>query len=523
LVASTAAPVAYRAFLSYSHVDERQAARLHQRLEGWRIPPKLVSSRDGLDPAPHPLSPIFRDREELSAGDDLSAQVQVALQASDMLIVLCSPAAKASRWVNREIEMFRALHPGRPVLAAIISGEPADSFPEALTARGNEPIAADLRKDKDGARLGLLKLVAGLTGLPLAALVQRDAQRQMRRVMAITGMAVAGMLIMALLTILAARARNEAQVQRQQAEGLVEYMLTDLRDRLKGVGRLDVMTAVNERAMDYYTKQGALDALPPDSLERRARILHAMGEDDEKRGDLGLALRKFTEAHRTTAAALAQRPESADAIFAHAQSEYWVGYVAYVKRDFSSARHNWQNYRHLASALEQQFPGDSRSLEEVGYATTNLCVLAVDDKGDPSEAVKSCGEALSVKRRIAKISSRPAKALADLSNSLAWLADAREAANDWAGAAPLRQEQAALLGQLLTDDPRNNELKDSWVNAQLSLANASRHAGDDRRARTQLAEARTLTEDLIKADPDNQVWRKKLIRIDHIEHQIKRR
>ncbi|MCC6924607.1 hypothetical protein [Novosphingobium sp.] len=52
-------------------------------------------------------------------------------------------------------------------------------------------------------------------------------------------------LILAALLVFALRARAEAERQRAEAEGLVEFMLTDLRDKLKGVGRLDVMDAVN--------------------------------------------------------------------------------------------------------------------------------------------------------------------------------------------------------------------------------------------------------------------------------------
>ncbi|PHQ62675.1 MAG: hypothetical protein COC10_10280, partial [Sphingobium sp.] len=53
----------------------------------------------------------------------------------------------ASRWVEAEIALFRELHPDRPVIAALVEGEPADSFPAALLARDpdgavHEPIAA---------------------------------------------------------------------------------------------------------------------------------------------------------------------------------------------------------------------------------------------------------------------------------------------------------------------------------------------------------------------------------------------
>src|SRR5690606_41301049 len=125
----------------------------------------------------------------------------------------------------------------------------------------------------DGPRLGLLKLVAGVIGVGLDELVQRDAQRRLRAVTAVTGAALAAMLAMGVLTALALEARAEAERQRAEAEGLVEFMLTDLGDRLEGVGRLDVLDAVSDRVLAYYEGQD-LDRWPADSLERRARGLH---------------------------------------------------------------------------------------------------------------------------------------------------------------------------------------------------------------------------------------------------------
>ena len=101
---------------------------------------------------------------------------------------------------------------------------------------GAEPLAADLRPDADGRRLGFLKLVAGLSGVGLDALVQRDAQRRVRRVTAVTAAALAAMLVMAVLTGLALSQRREAERQRAEAEGLVEFMLTDLRDEAERSG-----------------------------------------------------------------------------------------------------------------------------------------------------------------------------------------------------------------------------------------------------------------------------------------------
>lgn len=115
----------FRAFVSYSHADKAEAARLHRRLEGYRLPKRLRGDAASTGQRGH-LGAIFRDREDLPAAEDLTASVKRALAQSGALVVLCSPAARASPWVAREIELFREFHPDRPILAALLRGAPEE-------------------------------------------------------------------------------------------------------------------------------------------------------------------------------------------------------------------------------------------------------------------------------------------------------------------------------------------------------------------------------------------------------------
>ncbi len=506
----------YRAFISYSHRDDVAAQSLHKRLETYRLPNKLVGQETPRGAIPDKLTPIFRDLDELSAADNLSTVITEALAKSDTLIVLASPGAKASRWVNLEIESFRALHGDtRSVLVALIEGEPDAAFPAALTADGHEPVAADFRGDRGARRLALLKLVAGMTGAGLDQLVQRDAQRQNRRVMAVTLGAIIAVLIMALLLAAALRAQSEAERQRQAAEGLVEYMLTDLRDKLKGVGRLDVMTAVNQRAMDYYGGQVALEGLPAESLDRRARILHAMGEDDQARGDLNLALKKFEEAHRTTAAVLAKKPNDPDAIFAHAQSEFWIGSAASSLKDRPTTLARYTAYKVLADKLVAIDPKNAKWVQETAYAETNLCSLAVTDSHNSKLALTRCQAALDRTAEMKRFSQDESNADFDLANAHAWLADSYVMANDIPNSLKNRKIQSQILSTLLNNDKKNAKYLRQLCGSNLAISDLYSSLKKIDLAMRYVKKSEEIVKELYYIEKDNSYYdeyRKKIMR-----------
>lgn len=516
---STVESAGYRAFLSYSHKDAAAARRLHRKLESYRMPRRLAGSETRLGPVPSRLGPIFRDREEFPAATDLSTSVRDALARSGALIVLCSPDAAASQWVAREIETFRALHPDRPVLAALLRGEPADSFPAALRTGPDgapvEPLATDFRTGGDGPRLALLKLVAGITGVRLDALVQRDAQRRLRSVTAVTAAALFALLLTSALALFAFAARSEAERQRAEAEGLIEFMLTDLRQRLKSVGRLDVLAAANERALAYYGSQEELGRLPDDSLERRARILHAMGEDDVTRGDLDAALATFEEAHRTTAALMRRRPDDPAIVYAHAQSEYWLGYVDYRRNDWAPARGRWQSYKALSDQLSSNDLDNPEWAREAGYADGNLCTLELHGGGDPAAALAYCQSALARMERVRALLPDDLQADKDVANRHAWLADAWLAQGEVERAYRARRTHEALVGALVERHPLDMSLKDQWLRTLMTVGELLETMGQPAEAAGYRTRARELVSELRRHDPANEEWRRWARRIDN--------
>ncbi len=209
----------YAAFVSYSRADSVKGEWVHRSLERYRVP-RPLRGQPGIDgPVPQRIFPVFRDREELASSADLGAQLQAALEASAFLVVVCSPAAARSHWVNEEVLAFKRMGRADRILAIIVDGEPnatgstnpeRECFPPALRFRltpdgtlgpePTEPLAADARDLGDGPANALLKLIAGLLGVGYDQLRQRELEAARHRAR-VTQTIAASMVLLALTAV----------------------------------------------------------------------------------------------------------------------------------------------------------------------------------------------------------------------------------------------------------------------------------------------------------------------------------
>jgi hypothetical protein len=172
----------YWAFLSYSRNDARIASKLHRQLETYSTPKDLVGtvSNHGFA-VPNRLFPIFKDDSELRSGPSLSKAIEEALAASRCLIVVCTPQSANSKWVRAEVESFCSQGRREDIYLAIFGGEPGapiwdgGCFVPALGS--DEPLAADFRPGQGRYTAALCQLLAGVLGIQLDSLRNRERLR----------------------------------------------------------------------------------------------------------------------------------------------------------------------------------------------------------------------------------------------------------------------------------------------------------------------------------------------------------
>lgn len=159
----------YFVFISYKSEDAEWAIWLQHELEHYHLP---VSFNGRMD-IQQELRPVFRDVDELSAGN-LPEQIKQALNGSQNLIVVCSPQAAASPWVNQEVETFISFGRTAHIFPFIVDGDsPSEFFPPALLnlPKNEERLGGEV--SKNGRDAAFIKIVAGMLDVGFDSLWNR--------------------------------------------------------------------------------------------------------------------------------------------------------------------------------------------------------------------------------------------------------------------------------------------------------------------------------------------------------------
>ena len=214
-------------FISYSRKDKEFARKLEKALKDYRPPKDLKVPQRNLD--------VFRDEDDLREVEYNQA-IAEHLKGSAKLILLCSPNARKSRYVNDEIKRFADANGGGNIIPLLVGGIPNNeatpeqegemAFPHELCAALEMPLAADyrtfdVRKDKVNGSLfqgPWYSILANIYGISRNEVEQREKKKRARRrriTVAITG---GVMVALVALSVWALLSRAEAVRSQQQVK-----------------------------------------------------------------------------------------------------------------------------------------------------------------------------------------------------------------------------------------------------------------------------------------------------------------
>ena len=221
------------------------------------------------------------------SGSPLDDEVRAQLDESRFLILLCSPEIRSHRGILDRLDYFRARKGGDHVIAVLVSGEPAESFPENFSERklvrhimpdksvvereeNIEPIAADLRGDSPARKRAALRyetvrITAQVLGLHPDALEQRHRARRKRAIAVALSFAAAVTLTAAGIFLrLGLIAKKEGDIAQEQTRLSAEIATRTMKE-------LPALFAGDEQALFYVeeavdTARSSLQELGLDDL-----------------------------------------------------------------------------------------------------------------------------------------------------------------------------------------------------------------------------------------------------------------
>jgi len=485
----------YRAFISYSHSDSRYAIQLQRSLENFRL---AQDTTEKLGLSGNQLGTVFRDASDLGAASELSAALTDALAKSNTLIVVCSPGAASSKWVDQEVREYRRIHGANahvlPVIAPTAGDAPAeDLFPAALGAV--PPLAADSRNSGDGRRLAFLKIVAGLLGAGLDELVRRDTRRRQRRLLAGTFASTAIAVTLAVFAAFALSAREDARRRLSQSEDLIGFMLVDLRDQLTPLGQVSVLQSVGDKALAYFESLPDSD-LTDAALLRKSRALYQIGDVYFELGEFQAAHNSFQLSLDQARQLAAAQPDENERLFELGQAEFWTGYSAWYAGDLDLAEWHLNAYFDVAWALHEREPDNPGWIMETFWASNNLGSLAF--RRSRFDAARDHFEDAIARINVLIDEESTTDRLFERSTVQSWLGYAHYHRGD------LAASRSAYLSAIDKELDSSNALYAEERSFQMGqLAEIELHLGNMKSARSLLEESIRIATRLSNADPDS--------------------
>ena len=348
---------------------------------------------------------------------------------------------------------------------------------------------------------------------PLAReFVQRSVNRVklgQRIALGVMGLVVLLAVLAGVLGLRARAAQHEAERHRSEAESLMGFMLGDFADKLRPLGRLDLLDSVSTRALSYLATAGERDSLT--ARTQRAGTLNMIAEVARARGQPDKALKALQAAHALLAPHATETADS-EVLETLTFSAALLGQHYLGSKAFDTADRYFQECLALTTRLGGR-AGGGEHWNELAVVHNSLGAVA-KAREQHDKAARHFEAAVALNRRAVAASPADRDFAGGLANSLSWLGETLVQLKRPADAARLFAEESALLETLRRAAP--DELL--WTSRQAySLwyqGNAALDEGNRPAALALYRRARTLAADLARRDPTNQLWQADLVRLE---------
>jgi eukaryotic-like serine/threonine-protein kinase len=464
---------------------------------------------------------------------------QLVSIAEDQLAVTARAVPWVTLGIGPERELVKAMVEARLFVSSLVSGTAMFGIAhEALLRRWpraqawierhrqalqvlTRAGAGASRWDAAGRRADLLlpaglqaRQAAGLLDMPEFSLqaLERDfivaslrrARRGERLRVLVSGALFALAVLAVGLGIAAQGARDRAELHRGQAEALMTYMLGEFVDRLRPLGRLDLLDTVSTRALAYLSDAAKRHASQVE-LTQRAKALQLIAEVKRARADPAAARQALQGARAILQRQRSERPDDRAVLVNFGANAFYLGDQHLDEGDLDAAARYFTEYREASDRVAALAPNDPAAWIEQAYAANSLGSVALR-RDQVALAAREFALSAQLKGRALALKPGDATLQADLADTLSWLATLRERLGELAPAARLYEQQGALLKTVRNAHPGDALWSHRYALALWARARLLTALGQDEAGRQALAEAADLLRQVVREDPTNRAW-----------------
>ena len=309
----------------------------------------------------------------------------------------------------------------------------------------------------------------------------------------------------------ATRAREIAVTRKEAAEKLIDRMLSDVKDRLQQIGRLDILSNLGGEIRDYYgTLSRMPGGMPPEDNDRMALAVDLVGIAERESGRLDQALKTWTDARAKLAATVTDEKDPRTLLRRRmiARFDFEIGTVHQARGKWPAAVTAFTLARKEFDALREEAPNDRTILLMAADTHDKLGDLLRND-GKIDQALEEYMEA-KTERELAgsRASSRPSEEILALSTSHLKLGSVYQARGESATALESYRSALKLRETLMSGQPDNVEVIEKVLDVRSTLAELQRQIGDDKSAIETYRAAVPIAEMLARRDPTNTTWKR---------------
>jgi DNA-binding winged helix-turn-helix (wHTH) protein/tetratricopeptide (TPR) repeat protein len=314
-------------------------------------------------------------------------------------------------------------------------------------------------------------------------------------------------LLAAVLGLKARSAQVEAEAHRTEAEGLMGFMLGEFVEKLRPLGKLDLLDSVSTRAFNYLSSPGRAND-GGDAIQR-AKSLQIIAEVRLARADPTAAASAMLAARAIIKDQFNAGKVDTALLKIAGENSFWLGQLYFDKRDWTNATRYFEEYRDYANKRAELDPSNMDSWIEQSYAHNSLGSVALRE-GNAHRAAAEFSVSVDLKTKASKYSPQNNQLIADLADSLSWQAQAQTQLGNLSSAEKLYSRQLELLQKLNNADPGATvwvkELAAAWArNSELKQA-----MGKVPDAHNDAKLAYSLYVKAVALDPTNRVWQRLL-------------